>query len=219
METKNRNLRRVTPSKPKPSTMQLILGFLRHPLTVLCIGTVITTLAVPWLNARSSVATQIAQARQAKAMEVLKGVGSDNVRLNLVRSAFNVFEKEGGLSGTPEIIEQRRTELRKRVYDGYGQFEQTAWWWYWEIAREAELFGWLSAENAAEFRQLAKQYADNLYQSIALVQIPWGRYLAESKETQAAKKQPLMPGLEDALGKKQAERDALADQMVRLFLK
>jgi hypothetical protein len=218
METKKRNLRRVAPSKAKPSTFQLLLGFLRHPLTVLCIGTVITTLAVPWLNARSSVARQIAEARQAKALEVLKGVGSDNVRLNLVRSAFQVFEKEGGLTGTPEIIEQRRAELRKRVYDGYGEFEQTAWWWYWEIAREAELFGWLSPSKAAEFRQLAKQYSTNLSESVALVQIPWNRYLAESKETPAAKKQALMPTLEDSLGKKQAERDALADQMVRLFL-
>ena len=218
MEPTNRPVRRPRPTKPKPKAVHWLLEFLRHPLTVLCIGTVITTLAVPWLNARSSVARQVSEARQTKALEVLKGVGSDNVRINLVRSAFNVFEREGGLSGTPEIVEQRRTELRKRVYDGYGEFEQTAWWWYWEIAREAELFGWLTPAKAAEFRGLAKQYEQNLYDSMALVQIPWKRYLAETKETVAEKRQPLMPGLDQSLGGKQAERDALADRMVRLFL-
>ncbi len=192
---------------------------LRHPLTVLFAGTVISSMAIPWLNARSARARQVEEARQLKAMEILRGAIADNTRLNSVRSAFNVFEKEGGLTGNPELVEERRAELRKRVYDSYGEFEQTAWWWYWGVAREAELFGWLPATDIATFRAVAQQYQDNLYECSAFVQRPWQRYLSEAKESPAEKKQPLMPAMESTLGKKQAERDLLCARMVRLFLK
>lgn len=176
-------------------------------------------MAVPWLNTRSARARQVEEARQQKAMEILKGARDDNARLNIVRSAFQVFEKEGGLSGSAEVMEARRAELRKRVYDGYGEFEQGAWWWYWGIGREAELFGWLPAGDIASFRGLAKAYQENLEESSNLVQTPWRRYLSDVKETAAEKKQPLMPTIEGPLGKKQAERDELCARMVRLFLK
>lgn len=192
---------------------------LRHPLTVLLIGTIISSLAIPWLNARSTRARQIEEARQTKAMEILKGIGADNVRLNAVRSAFDVFEKEGGLAGNPVLTEERRVELRKRVYDSYGNFEQTAWWWYWEIGREAELFGWLPKSDIASFQALARRYQDNLFQSSTSIQKPWKRYLSETKESSAEKKTPLMPAVETELGRKQAERDQLGAEMIRLFLR
>lgn len=196
-----------------------LLTFLRHPLTILFAGTVISSFAIPWLNTRSAQARQIEESRQAKAMEILKEVSADNVRLNLVSSAFLMFEKEGGLTGSADVVEERRTELRKRVYEGYEAFEQSAWWWYWSIGREAELFGWLNAADTAEYRKLAKQYQDNLFESAKFVQLPWKRYLSEVKESASEKKQPLVPSIEPSLGKKQAERDELAARMVRLFIK
>lgn len=211
--------RRPRISRTPAPTANGLLRFLRHPLTVLFAGTVISSLAIPWLNTRSAQARQVEEARQAKAMEILKSVGADNARLNSVNSAFLMFEKEGGLTGSAELVEERRTELRKRVYEGYEAFEQSAWWWYWGIGREAELFGWLSAADTAEYRRLAKLYQDNLFESSKFIQLPWKRYLSEVKESAAEKKHLLIPTIEPTLGKKQAERDELAARMVRLFIK
>jgi hypothetical protein len=196
-----------------------MLEFLRHPLTVLFVGTVISSLAIPWLNARSSRAQQIEVSQQQKALEILKNASLDNARLNSLRSAFNVFEKEGGLTGSADLVEERRTELRKRVYETYEEFEQSAWWWYWEIGREAELFGWLPKSAIPEFHALGKQYQDNLYECSVLIQRPWKRYLSDVNETASEKKQALMPSLEASLGSSQAQRDEICAKMVRLFLK
>jgi|GEM_PF-1413478 len=211
--------RRIRKPPAKISRLEWMLKTLRHPLTILLIGTIISSLAIPWLNARSTRARQIQDARQAKAMEIIKSIGADNVRLNSVRSAFDVFEKEGGLAGGNALIEERRLELRKRVYDSYGDFEQTAWWWYWEIGRESELFGWLPEADISSFQALAKRYQENLYQSTTSIQKPWRRYLSEVKESTSEKKIPLMPIIETELGRKQAERDELGAAMVRLFIK
>jgi hypothetical protein len=213
------NRRRARRTPPKPSRFEWILKALRHPLTVLLMGTIITSLAIPWLNARSARARQIQEAQQAKAMEIIKSIGADNVRLNAVRSAFDVFEKEGGLTGGPALIEERRVELRKRVYDSYGDFEQTAWWWYGEIGREAELFGWLPKSDMSTFQTLATHYQENLLQSAAAIQKPWKRYLSQVNENTTDKKTPMMPAIESELGHKQAERDQLGAAMVRLFIK
>jgi hypothetical protein len=219
MESEPRPARRARIEKKEKPKSHWLPEALRHPLTVLFIGTVITSMAVPWLNARSARARQIEDARQQKALEILKGTTDDNARLNAVRSAFQVFEREGGLTGQAETIEARRAELRKRVYDGYGEFEQSAWWWYWNIGREAELFGWLPPGDIAEFRRLAQLYQDNLFECSNLVQAPWKKYLSDTKETATERKSALMPTIETPLGKKQAERDELCARMVRLFLK
>lgn len=220
METESKPQRRARLAQvQKPALEHRLIRFLRHPLTVLFVGTVITSMAVPWLNTQSARARQIEDARQQKAMEILKGATADNARLNSVRSAFRVFEEEGGLTGSAELVEARRGELRKRVYDSYGEFEQSAWWWYWGIGREAELFGWLAKPDIAEFQKLAKQYQDNLSEASTLVQKPWRRYLSELKESPSEKEQPVVPQIETALGVKQAQRDELCARMVRLFLK
>ncbi len=219
MEPDPKPHRRPRIAKNLNPTPHWVIMLLRHPLMVLFAGTIISSIGIPWLNTRSAQARQVEESRQTKALEILKDSTNDNARLNSIGSAFGMFEKEGALTGSTELIEERRSELRKRVYEGYEAFEQSAWWWYWGIGREAELFGWLSPAEIAAYRQLAKQYQDNLYESSKLIQIPWRSYLAEVKESPTEKKQPLMPTIETSLGKKQAERDELAARMVRMFIK
>jgi hypothetical protein len=195
----------------------LIAEAMRHPLILLMLGSILTSIIIPWLNARSARVEQVQLARADKAKEILKSVSADNARVNLMRAAFDTFEKEGGLVASIQL-EERRTELRKRVYDGYNEFESTAWWWYWEIAREAEIFGWLSSGDLERLKKFCVEYQQNLEAVSKSIQRPWRRYLSEIKENASDKKLTVMPEVSSELGALQSKREAICKAMVQLFL-
>jgi len=185
---------------------------LRHPLMLLLAGTLLSSLIIPWINGRSARVERRQNGRQQKAVEVLRAAGQDTRRLNALRSAFDNYERDVGTASVAE----RRTELRRRVYELYGEFDGEAWWWYRAALREADVFDWLSGAEQQRMRELADGYEANLLKATGkILEGPWQRYL--SKEAGAADGEPVMPALNKQLGELQAQRDELTEKMVRVF--
>jgi hypothetical protein len=145
-------------------------------------------------------------------VEVLRAAGQDTRRLNALRSAFENYERD---TGTASVAE-RRAELRRRVYELYGEFDGDAWWWYRAALREADVFDWLTAPEQQRMRELADGYESNLLKATRVIlDGPWQRYLG--RQAGAADGEPVMPGLNKQLGELQAQRDVLTERMVRVF--
>src|SRR5437588_12753899 len=98
-----------------PSTKQNISGFLKHPLLITVIGTVVASAIIPGIVGRSNARAVRAKARIDQAIEVMNASNTVDMHLHKMKTAFEAFEKDA-LTASPEDYQKRRDELRTRIY-------------------------------------------------------------------------------------------------------
>lgn len=212
MPDESRPRRTRTAAPPAPRLVPWWREILRHPLTLLLAGTLLSSLIIPWINGRSARVERRQNGRQTKAVEILRAAGQDTRRLNALRASFENYERDTGTAS----VADRRAELRQRVYELYGEFDGDAWWWYRAALREADVFDWLTVPEQQQMRELADAYEANLLKATrSILDGPWQRYLG--KQAGAADGTPVMPALNRQLGELQAQRDVVTERMVRVF--
>lgn len=100
----------------------------RHPLFVLFIGAVVSTVLsavlVPIYQSRSLRISQKAEAKQNFERELYQYDGKVNTCINSLITAFEFSAKNGNQKPTEEML----VELRRDAIFKYGEFNEVAWW-------------------------------------------------------------------------------------------
>ena len=112
-------------------------GILRHPLTVLLTGTLLTYLLLPVISARLNRSRLLTEARLNRALEIISRSSEVEREINSLQTVLDTFHKDN-LSGL-SLQENRQSEqmrLRSEVQQRYLAFDNKAWWWYGNLHDE-----------------------------------------------------------------------------------
>ena len=140
-------------------------GFWGHPLTVLLIGTALSTVLIPHFSSQIDHARLIDKARVKKATEILADNAETERNLNELLTTLSIFKKvvAAPLRASSAWIERKR--LRALMEQRYLQFDRQAWWWISQMDMEARILEIASTQELETLEQTRNQYNDNLITS------------------------------------------------------
>ena len=191
--------------------------FLRHPLTLSLIGTLLGSLLIPWIVGRSSKQAALADTRVKEAIQVMATSNGVDATINKIKTAFESFEKDALSVEQQDEFLRRREDLRKRVYDLYSDFDSTGWWWARNIYDQAHILHLIPSARLNKMNEYMGQYNNNLVETAHTIDIPWQAYLGTDTITHGPGSKELMPSLDKRLRDLQHQRDEIAGNMAALF--
>ena len=200
-----------------PPTKQKIDQFLRHPLTLSIIGTLLGSLLIPWIVGRSSKEAALADTRVKQAIQVMATSNGVDATINKIKTAFEGFEKDALSIEEQDEFLRRREDLRRRVYDLYSDFDSTAWWWPRNIYDQARILHLISPARLDKLNDYIGQYNNNLVETAHTIDIPWQAYLGTDAIRHGPGAKEVMPSLDKRLRNLQQQRGEIAGSMAALF--
>ena len=191
--------------------------FLRHPLTLSLIGTLLGSLLIPWIVGRSSKQAALADTRVKQAIQVMATSNGVDATINKIKTAFESFEKDALPVEQQDEFLRRREDLSKRVYELYSDFDSTGWWWARNIYDQAHILHLIPLARLDKMNENMGQYNNNLVETAHTIDIPWQAYLGTDAITHGPGAKEIMPSLDKRLRNLQQQRDQIAGNMARLF--
>ena len=139
----------------------------RHPLTLLILGTAVGSVAIPAINAKSASREQLVQLRTEHARSAMSTANDVDKRLNAILTTFSNYSKDE-LSQSPDQKRARDAlmALRERVYDQYSEFDAGAWWWHWRFQRDAMLLRLVDEDGARQIAAACRDYQQTLMDTV-----------------------------------------------------
>lgn len=191
--------------------------FLRHPLTLSLIGTLLGSLLIPWIVGRSSKQAALADTRVKQAIQVMATSNGVDTTINKIKTAFESFEKDALSVEQQDEFVRRREDLRKRVYELYSDFDSSGWWWARNIYDQAHILHLIPPARLDKMNEYMGQYNNNLVETAHTIDIPWQAYLGTDTITHGPGAKEIMPSLDKRLRNLQQQRDEIAGNMAALF--
>jgi len=200
-------------SAEKGDTQPVLPEVLKHPLIVLLLGSLIGSVIVPYVSGRSARAGQIEELKMSSALAAVKNNNDVDRRLNILITTFGSFWKD-----TQETTrEDRKAELRTKIYGLYEEFDQTAWWWFDEARQQAKLLGLLSEEEASETEAISAQYNNSLGKSVAALDSVWQISLRQSPSPSGKEAANVLARARESLAKDRVDRYHLMEKFTNLL--
>lgn len=113
-------------------------------------------------------------ARLKKAFDFGERNKEMNSRLNAMKTRMHTFNAQN-VRGRFSIAQVRETQrlFQQQHTSDYLDLDKNAWWWYWDLEREAQVFDLLSAEELKVFHDLLLKYGNNMSQSVGAISPSW----------------------------------------------
>jgi hypothetical protein len=191
----------------------------RHPIVVLAVGALITSLLVPIVTHFMTQSQVTNMARRTKASEVLKQSNLINQRLNLIQTAMENFEHDVlpySYSCSPDEFKNEQKELRKQIESLYADFNASAWFVFRDHSSEASILRILPADRIKEFNKLIDEYNVNLEATLTNLRVPWYEFL-RVRLWQGDWPNVNMKTTRHTSDELRDKRTAIAERMARLF--
>ena len=194
------------------------LSFIRHPLTVLVVGAVVTSILVPILSDRVNREKLLRERRLNIAMEIIKDNVETNRRLNSMVTALELFQKDNS-GPSARVVDYRaeQKELRGKIDQAYLEFDSQAWWWYSEIYSEAVVVNIISSRDLNELSRIRHEYGENLGESTRTLDGLWNPFLRDTYKPNAPRNTQLMETTRNKLQDLNNKRSQLVMDAVKIF--
>ena len=154
-----------------------LLEVSKHPLVILLIGTLLSSIFIPDINRRATRARELEERRAERALAAVKTNSEVDRLLNLLLTDFASFwnDTEEGK------FESRRAELRPKIYETYKEFDRFAWWWFDQAWQEAVILGLIEKETIEKEEDAAySEYKDSLLASSSAINRIWDLSLRQT---------------------------------------
>jgi len=192
-------------------------GISHHPIVVLIVGAILTSILVPIVSYYINDSRQKEMARRAKAVEVFKLATQTERRLNLIRTALENFEKDVVRNSyTFDEYKLEQKGLKEQLRALYAEFDATAWTSYYDISAEASALKILPQEKVEMFNKLIGSYTSNLVKTTHIIDLPWYEFL-QARKDMAEKPKVNWTDIKVKMEALRQERAAIIQQMARLF--
>ncbi len=153
----------------------------QHPLLVLLIGSVLSSLLIPSISSRSSEAQLLQETRLKKALEVGVHNREFDSKLNALITLMKTFHNQNiRMKPNPAELRESQNAFRKEYTDRYLALDEMAWWWYGDIQREARLLRLTSDDDYKLLDETIKEYGNSTAASVGAVAPIW-RFLSSSE--------------------------------------
>jgi hypothetical protein len=157
-----------------PSTIRLVLDILKHPLVLLVIGATITSLLVPYLNAKVNRNEILQAARLKKAIEIGEHNTEFNSKFNTLKTMLESFHRRSvRLQLKPSEFRETKSKFLDEFSRRYLDLDEKAWWWYPALEREASVLHLTSKSELQALDTELNEYGDNLNKSFGILRPLW----------------------------------------------
>jgi len=187
------------------------------PLALLFFGTIF----IPGIVAESNQAEALRVARLKKAFDIGEHNKEFNSRINVLKTRMHSFNEQNirARFSSAHLREAQR-EFRQKHTDDYLELDRMAWWWYWDLEREAEIYDLLAPEELKSLHDASEKYGANVVLTVATITPLW-QYLSSSEYNLSAENQKRVGSVESEMMKKlqdlSDERTQLAKVMASSF--
>jgi hypothetical protein len=86
------------------------------------------------------------------------------------------------MTPSPKELREAQTQFRKEYTEKYLALDSTAWWWYWDVEREAQIFNLLSPAELQLLHKEIFEYGNSVVASKNAVEPLW-KYLSSRSYT------------------------------------
>lgn len=193
---------------------KVIVAAVATPVALL----LLSTLFIPRIIEKSSRVEALRAARLKKSLDIGDHNRDFISRLNLLKTRMYTFNQQnvrGRLSGTELRDAQKR--FQKEYTDAYLELDKTAWWWFWDLEREGEIFDLLSPKELEALRGpsgLLEKYRQNVETSMGALSPTW-KFLSSSEYGLSTKNQKQIKVLESEMDTKLKELYDPRTQLVK----
>jgi len=152
-------------------------GVWAHPLTLLLLGTLLTSAIVPYLSTKITHNRILQEERIRTARKIFDDSELTEKQLNMIRTKLESFYKDA--SEEPKRRRAEQEELRKEMNIAYAQFDAHSWYWCSSASFES---GYLELDGSrrTKIRELCSSYSKSLKGSISAIDPAWGQFVSGS---------------------------------------
>lgn len=129
---------------------------------------------IPNIIEKSNKAEALRTSRLQKALDI-RGHNEDfTIKLHRLKTMMQTFNKQNvrrRLSGA-QLAEKQNT-FQREYTERYLTLDETAWWWYWDLERDAEIYKLLSPGETKKLVEILKTYGDATAASVGAIDPVW----------------------------------------------
>lgn len=150
------------------------LNFLRHPLLLLIVGSIVGSILIPRISEKASHTKALQDARLRKAVEIIDNNTRTISQLNALRTRLGMFHSDNArLNPPPAKLKEWQDKLGADMNDRYLEFEKTGWWWYRDLNDEAVILEIVPPTGSDKLRNDVNAYHANILGTVKALNTMW----------------------------------------------
>jgi hypothetical protein len=147
---------------------------LKHPLFLLIVGALITSLLIPYLNDQFNRTRVRQETSLRKVLEIGLHNTEFNSELNTLKTMMQSFHSQNvRLQLQPDELKEAQRNFRDDFNARYLALDEKAWYWYWDLGREAEVLNLISPNKLQMLDADLNKYGANVTKSIEAMRPLW----------------------------------------------
>ena len=156
-----------------------VVNGLRHPLTLLIIGSLLGSFIIPYISSLSSKKQLLREARLKNALEILHNDSNIDSQLNVMRTRLGMFHQDNSRQKpSPTELKQRQDKLAEDINARYLEFDRTAWWWHKNLYQEAIILELTPPTGSGELLKRLDEYNKNVVDTVDALNKYWSASLS-----------------------------------------
>lgn len=211
--------REETADRKAPPT---VVGFLKHPMFLLVMGSVLTYFIVPAVTARINQGKAINELKLKRASEISVNSIEFEGKINVLRAVLETFhDNQVDFKLNSVEFHVAQMELVRVFNERRFALSEKEWWWLRNLQRDAAIHNLVAPEKQNQFNADVEQYIKNVGAAHDAMRPLWKalkdpgyRPGDETTEKKIAEMRTKMAGDMDGL---LGERTSIVDRISRLF--
>lgn len=152
---------------PLKSLASPAVDFLRHPLVLLVVGSVIGSVLIPRISEQAGKTKVLQEARLRTAVQIVENNTRTVSQINSIVTKLATFHDQNRrLKPSPAKLSERQDKLAEEVSNRYEEFEKTGWWWYRDLNDEAVILELVPPTGSDKLREDVNAYANNILETV-----------------------------------------------------
>jgi hypothetical protein len=189
-----------------------VVNGLRHPLTLLIIGSLLGSFLIPYINSLSNRRQLLREARLKKVLEILHNNSGIKSQLNVMRTRLGMFHQDNlRQKPSPTELKQRQDKLAEDINERYLEFDKVAWWWHKDLYQEAIILEITTPDGSQKLAASLSEYGKNVEESVNALNVFWAACLSRDYDWKESEK---VIQIVKEMDKKWADLDSRREKLV-----
>ena len=197
--------------------------FLRHPLLLLVVGSIIGSFLIPYLTDRATKKKVLQEARLRKAVDIVDTNTRMVSQLNSISTRVSMFHENNlRLKPSPEELRTARDKLIEDIDERYLEFEKAGWWWYRDLIDEAVILKIVPPNGSDQLREHINSYGQNMLDTTNALKTMWHPCISAEYDYKGKKGEEISEikkKMDVRLNELFNQRNAIVNQLVADFTK
>ncbi|HXD33459.1 MAG TPA: hypothetical protein VN643_20215 [Pyrinomonadaceae bacterium] len=196
---------------------KVVVTALASPVLVLALS----ALFIPGIVEDSNRTEALKTSRLRKSIDVGDRNREFTSKLHVLKTRMQTFNTQN-VRGKPSLNQLRKAQkqFQEKYTEQYLALDEMAWWWYWDVKREAQAFNLLSPSESERMHKLIADYGENVAACVGALHPLWS-HLSSSEYSLRANSQKTITAFEatmnSRLGSLDSERLLLVNEIARMI--